>query len=247
MKNMKYSLYVISFFLMLFFTFCKKTVTPEPTPNTPTAGSNFTYSSMRTNYTFLDYNNTITIDSSAEAEFYLGPNSSGPPTNITAGNVSLNSFNIVMQSGNLYYTPNPNPLNITGTLNWDVAGSGTITAFSHSYTASYPKYTDGNLLPDTCIKANGITINVSGVSNYITASSNSGLTVHLIQNSIVSKPIFGNTGGTVNFTSAELAGFTINTPINIMITIVNFNKVTINGVDRDFCCSLTYEKIAYLK
>lgn len=241
---------LVAFAVTLFCASCKKKdESPAPTPtNTTTTGNNsFAYSDMYTGYSILNYNNSITVDSSASAQFYLESNPNGPAVNVTAGNVNLNSYSLTAQSDNVYMSPNPGPLSITGPLNWTVAGSGTITAFNYSYTASYPKYTGGNLLQDTCVKANGISINVAGLSDYVTEASNSGLTVMLLQNTMISKPIFGTAGGTVTFSAAELSGFSSNSPISIMISVVNFNRVVVNGVNRNFNCGLLYQKYSYLK
>jgi hypothetical protein len=247
---MKKAILVFGCTIIFLFTACKKKETTPDVPatnTTTTGGGNFVYSYMATAYNITDYNNSITLDSSVTAQFYTGPAPAGPPQNVLAGIVALNTFSLNPESDNSYFSSSPNMTTISGPLNWSVSGSGDVAAFSYSYMPVYPKYTGGSLLQDTCTKSNGISINISGVTDYTTSALSSGLTVMLVQSSIISKPIFGTSGGTVTFSPAELTGFSTNSPITIFISIVNFNTVPINGVNRNFNCELTYQKYAYLK
>jgi len=240
-------------FIAIAFTFCKKKEeTPAPAPTTSTTGGTTTgspdgsYSNLQTGYNVMNYNNVTTTDSSVFASFYVSPPTTSAPVYTTAGNVNLNTVSLTPQFNSSYSTNNPCPINISGVLTWSVAGAGTITAFTYSYAPSYPKYSGFNLLPDTCIKANGINITINGVTNYNASGFSTGLSVHLIQNTLVSKFLFGSSG-TLNFSAAELSGFTINNPITIMVSLNNLTSVTIGGFKRDFSCLYTYQKISYLK
>ncbi len=243
---MKKSILFCSIATLLVFTFCKKKdSTPAPAPSGTTTGGTTgggaSNSNMQTTYMITDYGNTITTDSIVFASFYATPPTSVAPTSVSAGTVSLNST--VLNPSNLpYENPFPMNINIHGSLNWNVTGSGTITAFTYSYLPSYPKYTGGNLLPDTCIKANGISIQISGVSNAPGAS----VSVILSQNTTIFKYILG-TSGTVTFSAAELSSYSTNSPIVILIMVSNITSATLGGIKHGFSNSLHYTKYSYLK
>ena len=48
---------------------------------------------------------------------------------------------------------------------WNVSGSNSVSAFSCTYTPTYPVFTGNALLPDSFSISSGVTINVSGISN----------------------------------------------------------------------------------
>jgi hypothetical protein len=177
------------------------------------------------------------------ASFYAAPVTSVAPTTVFAGTVTLNGVNVPFQtSSSMYYIASSLPINIAGPLTWSVAGSGTIAAFNQAYTPSYPKYTDGNLLPDTCIKANGITITVSGVTNNQTS-----VYVALYSGSFsVGKSLLASNGSVV-FTSTELANFPVNQPLTISLSLSNSYTATHNGLKHGFDNGINYQKISYLK
>ena len=244
--------------LVCFFTFCKKKdTTPNPTPinstNTTTTGSNIylpassggDMCNLETNYNYLDFNGNVTKDSSVFASFYSALfTSTVAPTTINAGTVTLNNSVIPFQSSSnigYYFTSNL-PINITANLTWSVSGSGTVTAFSQVFTPSYPKYTGGNLLPDTCVKANGITINVSGVSN-----NQNGVSVYLYSGSVSAHKFIYSSGGSVTFTSSDIAAFPVNQPLTISVDFSNLYTAIVGGIKRGFSNNVIYQKISYLK
>ncbi len=241
--------------LILLFTFfaCKKKGNePEPlTPTTPIPGvgvpdglvksTGGNYCSLQTNYIYYNTNGVITKDSAVFAAFYSQPPSSTLPTNVSGGTVTLNGTTITAV-GDVYYISNNLPINITGSLAWNVSGSGTVTAFSQSFIPSYPKYSGGNLLPDTCIKANGITINISGVTN-----NQSSVSVSLYSGtSSINKYILGSSGA-VSFYPSELNAFTINSSISINVIMSNQYTAILGGIKRGFANTLQYTKYSYLK
>lgn len=152
--------------LSVFISFsCKKKNDTEPTPTATTSPAPKSYpnSLLMTYYNYYDNNGIITKDSLVAAMFFDVPLGTSPTINyVNAGKVSLNN-SFLYQNSSLY--SNTVAINISDSIKWTASGSGTVSPFSYSYKASYPKYTGGNLLPDTCIKANGITLTISGVSN----------------------------------------------------------------------------------
>ena len=249
---MKKIIIVSTLILVLTFFACKKKeATPAPvnTSTTTTSGApaglspstGGEYCSLQTTYSYYNIGGSVAKDSVMFATFYAAPSGSVTPTTVYAGTVSLNGFTLP-NTGTSYFVIGSAPVNISNSLTWNVTGSGTVTPFSQSFTPNYPKYTGGNLLPDTCIKANGITINISGVSNnqntssvYLNAGSNS-----------IYKYILGS-NGTVTFSPSELSGFTTNQTITILVLIGNYYSATLGGIKRGFSNTLQYTKYSYLK
>ena len=245
---MKRSLTAFSLIIAITFTFCKKKeTTPEPTPSsttTTTGGPTSSCSLFNTGYNVYNTNNIITVDSSMiYGMFYDQPNSN---TKIFGGTVTVNSLSLTPDQGNFYMLYSPGQVNITSALNWSVTGSGTVTAFSYSYVPSYPKYSGGNLLPDTCVKANGFSIVISGVSNHVSVF-NSGVSVNLYQGSNQISKSIQTDSGTITFSAAELAAFNSNATVTLMIGISNINSVSLGGLYRTFNSSYQYNKSIYLK
>lgn len=207
----------------------------------PSNGGDF--SGLQTTYTYLDYNGALVKDSSVFASFYATPPTSVAPTTIYAGTVTLNGTTIPFNSGtNSYYNATSSPINISGALSWSVSGSGTVTPFGQSFVPSYPKYTGGNLLPDTCVKANGVTINISGVTN-----NQNSVTVRLYSSSANAFKYIMGSNGSVNFSSADLNNFTVNQPVTIIVGCANIFSATHNGIKHGFINNISYQKTSYMK
>lgn len=222
---------------LIFLISCKKK--EEKSPSLTTSTSTYPYSVLQTAYTYVDNGSTVTLDSSVIASFFQSPMDVFPPTFIQAGNVSLNDSVLYF---NTEAYENATPINLSQSLKWSVSGSGTITAFTHSYIPSYPKYTGGNLLPDTCTKSSGITLNISGLSNlqnYIFVSISQGSSAYL------SKQLSGS--GTVVFTASELSSFTTNSSFHLEIVFQNTKTETLGGVIHSFNNNVWYIKNPYLK
>lgn len=221
---------------------------PVPTPSA-TLGSPFqTYSYFRTGYSVTETNNVTYVDSSMVfAMFYDQP--TYPNNKIPAGNVSINTFSLTPDQSNFYqYQFSSGPMNISNTLHWNVTGAGTITAFSHSYTPSYPKYSGADLLPDTCVKANGLSVTISGVSNRTGIIT--GVNVSLYQSSPTYVQINKNTqasSGTITFSALELAGFDTGEGLNLSVSINNYVSANVSNVYRAFSCDYQYTKEVFFK
>ncbi|MCW3077483.1 MAG: hypothetical protein JWO32_2092 [Bacteroidetes bacterium] len=253
----KYS-YVLIVILLIIFS-CKKkdaaTQTVNSSSSATTTGGSVSIPAglsasnggdlcdFQSTYNYFDYNGTVTKDSVAFASFYATAPSSVAPTTIYGGSVTLNGITLPFNAtSNYYYSGSGSGINITGNLTWSATGSGTVMAFSKSFIPNYPKYTGGSSLPDTCVKANGISITISGVTN-----NQNSVNVYLYSGSTsVFKYIFGS-NGTVNFTPSELVNFPVNQPFNINVGLANVFSATINGVKHGFTNNLNYQKMCYLK
>lgn len=225
--------------LSVFIVSCKKkekNTTPPASTNNVVAGA---YSNHQADYYYLDNGTTVTKDSMVFVSYFQSPpTGTASIVKVNAGNVYLNGTALNYSSGTYQ---NGGPLKVSGLITWSVSGSGTVTAFVHSYTASHPSYTGANLLPDTCIKSSGININVSGVSNV------SSVSVGLYQgSSSLMKQLF-SFNGNVNFTSTELASFSTMQPITIMVDCGKYKTEILGGVEHGFSNNLVYNKISYLK
>ncbi len=251
---MKHILTTTTLLLLLTFFACKKKeATPAPTNTSATGGTSTgaapsglvasnggDFCNLETTYQYINSGGIVTKDSSILGSFYSVLNST---TKINAGVVTLNNATIPFNNSSLFYTLSPNTsVNIAGSLTWSVSGSGTVTPFSQSFIPNYPKYTDGNLLPDTCIKANGITVNVSGVSN-----NQSGVFVSLSSGSNYIYKYYLGSNGSVTFSPAELNAFTTNNYLIIIVKLDNKYSATLGGIKRGFTNSLQYSKFSYLK
>jgi hypothetical protein len=234
-------------FLNAIFIACKKkesspaetTGTTTTTGLSPSTGGD--YCNLQTTYRFTNMGGVVTKDSMVFASFYAAPVSAVPPTNVSAGSVNLNGINIPFSGASYNITSNV-PTSIAGTLNWNVTGSGTVTAFSQSLIASYPKYSGGNVLPDTIVKTNGVSINITGITN----SLNSVLISLYGGSANATKYILGS-NGTVTFSPAELSAFPVNTSITLLITANNIYSANLGGIKRGFTNGFQYTKFCFLK
>lgn len=221
---------------------------PTPTPSGVLGGPYQTYSYFRTGYSVTESNGVVYVDSSSVfAMFYDQP--TYPNNKIPAGNVSINSLSLTPDQSNFYqYQFFSGPMNISNTLHWNVTGAGTITAFTHSYTPSYPRYSGADLLPDTCVKANGLSVSITGVSNR--SGLIPGLSISVYQSSPTYVQINKSTqtsSGTVSFSASELAGFDTSESFYLLVSINNYTSVNVSNVFRAFSCDYQYTKEIYFK
>ncbi len=230
----------IVIFLVFAFSFsCRKknNTTAAPVVDPYSTGP---YSIMQTNYRYISTGSVVTLDSSANAIFtdqpIGGPNAY---TFIDGGTVSLNDSSLYFDSESYEsYTP----INIKGLLKWKGTGAGSVPAFTFNYTASYPGFTGGSALPDTCIKANGITLNLNGITNITDWS-----VVYLSQGSINLTKSRDPNNTSIAFSTAELASFNVNLGIQIELTFFNIRKEIVDGIRRDFRNTVSYRKNSWLK
>jgi hypothetical protein len=238
--KLKFISIVLCVISITFFISCKKKKTEEPEPKTNV----FTfpaqpYSILQTAYRYSDNNHVIYLDSTALGFFKDGEITSSTANYVSAGNVAVNDSNLYNSFG-IY--SNTTAINISGSIKWTATGSPTISAFTYSYIASYPKYSGGNLLADTFYKSAGITLNINGVTN-----TTNGVTVLIDQSSISINKYLSNPNGVINIPASDLSSFSSNQNISIELIFSNTNQQTLGGKLIQFNNDITYSKLAYLK
>ncbi|MES2678347.1 MAG: hypothetical protein V4635_00615 [Bacteroidota bacterium] len=228
---------------ILFFAFCKKKDgDPEPSPTPVTTG---TLPSLNTdNGMFTSFYNEIKwpnlptyTDSLVQATFFISPGSYN--AHINAGTVSVNTTTLNLTVNNIYTTSIP--INLKN-LNWQVNGNGTISACSFSYSPLYPSYNGANSLPDTLIKANGMSFDLNGLTN-----GNSSVVFSVGQGSISVSKMITSVPSTISLSAAESGSFLTNADFTIRLSAINYSSVTLNGNKYGINAGRTYLKVCYLK
>lgn len=251
---MKHLILLLSFFTALIS--CKKSETEPATPavasntgNSPSSGLTPSvggdWCNLQTSYVFTETNGVVTKDSMVFASFYTAPVSSVVPVSIPAGTVSLNGQVLPYNTAfNHYSAALPNTIPIRQALNWQVTGSGTITAFTQTFVPSYAVYAGASSLPDTIHKSNGVVISITGVSNY------QGLVTAVIRTLSGASTPFKyslNPNGTVSFSAGDLAALTSGQPVQLSLTFSNLYSANHGGILRGFSNAVIYTKYCYLK
>lgn len=86
---------------------------------------------------------------------------------VNAGTVSLN--NVQLQNAINQWQDSTHTINIHQANSvWNISGSSSVPAFSHTVTPSYPAFIGNNLLPDSVSKAAGAVITLVGAGNVAT-------------------------------------------------------------------------------
>ena len=149
------------------------TTPTSPTPVTPSPNGNYWGVLAAIQMEFAYSNPQIPVPVSiksdiASASFFDGAGSS----NLTgAGKVMVNNIELTNNSNAYSVTATagltPATLNLTGSsIDWDVAGSGNVAAFSYSHTGAMPEYTGTSSLPTTIDRSQNLDITLgSKVSN----------------------------------------------------------------------------------
>lgn len=251
--NEKTNIAIHIILLFTFFACKKKEATPTPVNTAPTSGVGMPnglvkstggdYCSLSTTYKYTQIGLNVNKDSIVQASFNTGPAGNTPPTYVNGGTVTIN--NIPLTYNNLpplYFISSGLTANITGPITWDVTGSGTVTAFNQSFIPSYPHYNGAAALPDTCIKANGITINITGVTN----NQNSVVVYLNLGTASLYKYILGS-NGSVTFSASELASLPTSQTLTIDLFLTNAYSATHNGFKHGFTNGIQYTKYSFLK
>ncbi|MGZ8891193.1 MAG: hypothetical protein ACXW0J_07315 [Nitrososphaeraceae archaeon] len=225
---------------------CKKKDDAIPAnENANTTGSTTSvgvYGNLQSGYNLLDYGSGVTmLDSNVLANFYSSAANNTAPTSIYAGTVSVNSNGLKFNNSSNYYIDTTHTINIHQ-LNWSAIGTGTVSSFIYSYSPLYPKYSGTLLLQDTCVKSNGINISLTGITN-----ANSGVIIRVYQGPNMVTKTINAPSGTVNFSSSDLAGLTVNAPLTISVYLLDMNIVSVGSINYTAACFYQYIKFSYLK
>jgi hypothetical protein len=234
----------LSLFLSLVFFSCKKKdKAEEPVPAQTPSTTQLTgdWGTFLSSYGTNDYSyngGTIQSDSAVTASFYDTPASG--KTYIAAGTVSVNGVALIQNAGPpIYYSKTNGPQ--IRTMNWNISGSGTISAASFSYVPGYPNYGGSIVIPDTVSQSAGFNITIGPVTNLTNSIS-----VTVFQTASVNKFI-ATTPGTVNISPTEISGFTDSSTFRVIISAFNYSNATLNGKQYGINASRSYMKYVYLK
>src|SRR6218665_154010 len=148
---------------VVFYNCKKKDKTEEETtpPVTTVPLLNNTNGVIQASYFRSQYNNNTILDSSVAIAFYESPGK-------TTTNVESHTLTLPFSPATGYQNYNTERVNLPPPLNWVVSGSpsSTVVPFTYSHLPVIPQYSGYSALPDTCVKASGISLNISGMSNF---------------------------------------------------------------------------------
>jgi len=228
--------------IVLLFTFCKKDKTKagsETATETLPAGNYGSFSSGYNTYVFADQSGYT--DSSVFASFYAYPDYLPSSALANAGDVTVNGSLLNRAASNFY--------SLSGKINlkhleWTVSGNGTITAGSFSYTPSHPVFNSASAFPDTIAKANGFSIDLTGVSG----ANSPGLNFLLIgQAGISIDRNISNGSQNITVTAAELADFNTGENLIFYLSLANNSSVVFNNRNYLVNNTRTFTKYCYVK
>lgn len=182
------------------------TPAPGPTPPSPTPGGdisgaliciNMVYSSTPAGSPFpIELNTEI-----GTAIFYSTP---GGSTYVDAGAVSVNDNALEKQSNNTYTKfatagMTPSDLKFTSGSNWNVAGSSSVTGFSHSHSSAFPIFS--GTIPTSVTKSSGITLTLN--SSTVSGADSVYVLVAAGNTSVLKS--FAANAGTVTISASDLS------------------------------------------
>lgn len=231
--------------LALFFTSCKKEETTPtvpnknptnqtgPTPVTPTpSGGNISGAliSIRMKYTTQPTGSPMPIDVNSEMGLAVFYSAAGSTTKADAGKVSVNTVNLDKQSDNSYLKTayiggTPADLGFDKTSDWNIAGSGSVTAFSYDHNVKFPEYTGD--VPSSITKANGISLSFTGAT--LTGADSVYVVIAAGSNNIVKS--YAANAGNITISAADLQNLPAVTDNSAVFEICPFkyNEVVKNG------------------
>lgn len=238
------SIAIVAFALLLVFNFSCKKKTDSPTINSTSGNNNppSIYDSrgiLQVKY-YTSNCGSVYADTSATSVFFDQPLGSSNYNFVSAGTVTYNDSTMYFNS---FSYASSFPVSMVVPQKWNVSGSSYIPAFTYSCNPFFPDYTGQGLLPDTCVKANGLTLNISGISNYTGNSVVLSLSGPSSVN--VTKSISGN--GTITFTPSELSNFAVNTNSYLEINITNYKIETFSGLAFAIYNVRSHQKCIWMK
>lgn len=214
---------------------CKKKK-DEPAASTPSTPS--TPTSTYTNYNGLlrvynIYSKTLGSSTPAQLNFrsgyaYFATNliTSTTTTIATTFGGQVKVDNDTLTWDGTIYTKNATTPPGYGVVNWTVAGSGTVTAFTATCSEVFPTLTDYSTFPTTISKNTGITLTINGMTN------TDKVTVQLGDgngNGFTHAATVNGTSATVSFPAGETATFVNGTFGYFSVYQYNDEFQTING------------------
>lgn len=244
MKPIQFTLIAVCIAIVSFVSSCKKkdSTAPATSGGGGTTGgliTNGIYGNMQATYTDHDYGSGMLVqDSAVMVNFFENPMSAGTSNSIYGGTVTVNGVSLIFNGSS--YTLPVSTFSIKD-LSWSATGSGTVAAFSYSYTPVYPKLSTPVSLPDTLYKSAGISVPFNGITNASSAL------VYVSQGSnFISKNITASSG-TVTFSPAELANFSTNSAVFVDLVLANITHQTVGSANYQFSVTYSYQKSGYLK
>lgn len=178
---MKKSTYLLApaMAFMLFAASCDKvetepsTPTPDPKPSgtvTPPSpiptGSDLSGALISINmvYSSQPAGSPFPVELNTEIGTAIFYNAPGGTSYVDAGAVSVNSIALEKQSNNVYSKVasigmTPSDLKFDGGSNWNVAGSGSVAAFTYNHSTSFPKFSGD--VPTSVTKSSGVTLTLT--------------------------------------------------------------------------------------
>jgi hypothetical protein len=214
---------------MVLFASCKKSTDNNNTPTPPTvdANGNLAVSSDADGACYAlklrlyDDNSGPTYDELHSAYAWFGKANAFKP----AGNVSVNTYDLMNFGFNYYGTSGFDTLFHSNTANWVVTGDATAGVPAFSYTDNTAFASGGDFILPTSVNINNpLTVNFSPISNV-------GAVVYSLQGNISTKhKAVPNGASSVTFNSAELKEVAFpQDQIAVHVMSVAYTSQIING------------------
>ncbi|MBL7682430.1 MAG: hypothetical protein JNK00_03630 [Flavipsychrobacter sp.] len=211
--------------------------TTGPTPPSPTpSGSDISgvLVSIKMDYSTQPAGSPIPVTLVSEigtAAFYNTP---GGSTFVDAGTVSVNNNNLEKASNNAYtklattgLTPSSLDFGSGSSAKsaWNVSGSGSVTAFSYTHTATFPDYS--GTVPSSVTKASGLSFSF----NSSTLSGADSVIVVIAAGSTTITKTYAANAGTVNISASDLSALPTVSDNTGIIEVCPYRWIfnTING------------------
>ncbi len=155
----------------------------------------------------------------AGAIFFSAP---GSNTWVNAGTVKLNDTELDSDTVGGYYSFLLEPAD-EEIFNWSVSGSDDVPAFTFNHSGPYPNYADP--LPDTIIRANGVSFSFGGGS----VSGADSVLIRIQSGPYKIEKTYSISVGSVTFTPADLSPLSVSDNKNAFIEMF-FSKGILHNV-----------------
>ncbi len=226
----------------IIFTSCKKT--DEKPDNPQNNNSTFNYADAfgilvavkSVSYTSVG-GFDVPIELNTGSAFF--PTDAGASTFADAGTVKLENKELTKMSNNIYLYDNYlSPLTLSS-IEWSVAGNGSIPAFTKTVDRPLPTFSGYSSLPATVSKATGITISLGSA----VSAADSVIVIITSSNEQVSKSVVGSSAS-VTFSSTDLSKLNASSTGSVSVSPYNLSSATISARKYYFVNESTYLKMA---